>query len=426
MDTSRQSDQLINSDDGTKVLTSKDIQRGMYKDRNDEKNQNCCTRMMNWINSFIWRNEDELLKIDHLKAAPCVSTKFLAILRGTISLALIIQTTVTIMATDKHGTSFEFISQWNLIVITALFATMAIIEFKHTRRLNNFNVQVARNRGSFHSDGQTRSDHTSEEDDDDQKSFEQPWLFWKWLIPVYNAALCLSIVLCFSYWVTEATNEQFLLYIGSGDILAWDLLPTLPCLFLLIEFPFNMIPIDWPMLVFVELIFTLFMLFNFIVVSCRTDQIPIYAAFNWYHETGEAILYVFICYGLLAFVFSIFWAISQLWKLPTYAKRVEHKFERLQSIASVAQTLDGDDEDPDDKHFQTSIQAIPESESVVDSRKQSLMRQDSTDSITAAADVYKPKQFGLMQSQRKPGRQRSNSDAKDFGRPSAEPIYDLN
>ena len=112
----------------------------MYKDRNDEKNQNCCTRMMNWINSFIWRNEDELLKIDHLKAAPCVSTKFLAILRGTISLALIIQTTVTIMATDKHGTSFEFISQWNLIVITALFATMAIIEFKHTRRLNNFNV----------------------------------------------------------------------------------------------------------------------------------------------------------------------------------------------------------------------------------------------------------------------------------------------
>mmetsp|Transcript_18616 Transcript_18616/g.23179 ORF Transcript_18616/g.23179 Transcript_18616/m.23179 type:complete len:118 (-) Transcript_18616:678-1031(-) len=106
-------------------------------------------------------------------------------------------------------------------------------------------------------------EHTGEE----EASFEQPWLFWKWLIPLYAGCLVLSVVLTFSYWVTEATSSEFLLFIGSSDILVWDLLPTLPTIFMLIEFPFNMIPIDWPMLVFVELQFLLFMLFNFIMVS---------------------------------------------------------------------------------------------------------------------------------------------------------------
>ena len=180
--------------------------------------------------------------------------------------------------------------------------------------------------------------------------FNQPWLFWKWLIPIYSAVLCLSAVLCISYWVTEATNAQFLLYIGSADILAWDLLPTLPFVFLLIEFPFNMIPIDWPMLVFVELLFTLFMLMNFIIVSARSDHEPIYAAFNWYYDTGYAILYLLACQLLLALVFSAFWAISQLWKLPSYEKRMEYKYETMRSMGggSVIHSLDGGDDHRND------------------------------------------------------------------------------
>ena len=55
------------------------------RDGHANGNQRCCTR----LNKLIWRNEAELLKMDHLKAAPCVSTKFLAILRMIISLALI-------------------------------------------------------------------------------------------------------------------------------------------------------------------------------------------------------------------------------------------------------------------------------------------------------------------------------------------------
>lgn len=83
------------------------------------------------------------MKTDHLKAAPCVTTKFLAILRLGISIMSVIQTVFTIIETSNSQTSFEFISQWNLLVITVLFAIMAIIEIKHTRRLNNFSVNVA-------------------------------------------------------------------------------------------------------------------------------------------------------------------------------------------------------------------------------------------------------------------------------------------
>ena len=134
--------------------------------------------------------------------------------------------------------------------------------------------------------------------------------------------------------MTEATSSEFLLYIGSDDVLIWDLLPTLPTVFMLIEFPFNMIPIDWPMLVFVELLFTFFMLINFIIVSLREDHENIYSAFNWYYQTEEAIGYVLGCYLVLAAVFAIFWAISQRWKLPRYAKRMEHRYETMSQFVS--------------------------------------------------------------------------------------------
>ena len=58
-----------------------------------------------------------------------------------------------------------------------------------------------------------------------------------------------------------------MIYIGDDNKLIWDLLPTMPTAFMLIEFPFNMIPMDWPMLIFVELLFTFYIFVNFLVVS---------------------------------------------------------------------------------------------------------------------------------------------------------------
>jgi len=88
---------------------------------------NCCARFFAAFNTFIWRNEAELMKIDHLKAAPCVSTRFLAVLRIILSLALVAQTIACIIQTSAGSSSFFFISQWNLLLITTLFILMAIV-----------------------------------------------------------------------------------------------------------------------------------------------------------------------------------------------------------------------------------------------------------------------------------------------------------
>ena len=94
------------------------------------------------MNRCIWKNHASLLKSDHLKPAPCVSTKFLACLRVLISLALLTLTVCTLIETGRHDTSFQFISQWNLLAITILFVTMAIIQARHSRRLNTFRMEV--------------------------------------------------------------------------------------------------------------------------------------------------------------------------------------------------------------------------------------------------------------------------------------------
>ncbi len=93
-----------------------------------EQGRRCCWfRCIARINAFIWQNEIELLKSDHLKAAPCVSTCFLACLRIFISVILVIQTIFTVVEANSHDASFEFISQWNLFLITAVFTTMAVV-----------------------------------------------------------------------------------------------------------------------------------------------------------------------------------------------------------------------------------------------------------------------------------------------------------
>ena len=128
----------------------------------------------------------------------------------------------------------------------------------------------------------------------------------------------MAFLLTISYWVTVVTSSEFLLFIGSDNKLVWDLLPTLPTAFMILEFPFNMIPIDWPMLIFVELLFSTYIFFNFLIVSCESDKTNVYAAFDWYDYPFRSIVAVLVCYFLLALIFAGFWAISQKWKLPRY------------------------------------------------------------------------------------------------------------
>ena len=110
--------------------------------------------------------------------------------------------------------------------------------------------------------------------------------------------------------MTVISSAEFLLYIGNDNKLIWDLLPTMPTACMIIEYPFNMIPMDWPMIVFVELLFTFYIFVNFLIVSVETDHENIYEAFDWYENPGRAFGAVFLCYIGLALIFAAFWAIT--------------------------------------------------------------------------------------------------------------------
>ena len=179
-------------------------------------------------------------------------------------------------------------------------------------------------------EAQEQGPHMSTESEEDE--MEQPWHFWKWLIPIYASLLCVSVVLTTSYFITEINSSEFLIYIGDDNEVVWILLPTLPTVLLMVEYPFNMIPMDWPMLLFVELLFAFYILINFVVVACKPDHDNIYEAFDWYVKPGKAIADVAICMAFLAVVFAIFWALTQKVKLPRYANRQERRLGSLNSF----------------------------------------------------------------------------------------------
>ena len=192
-------------------------------------------------------------------------------LRILISVVLLVQTAVTILETNKHDTNFKFISQWNLFVITVLFITMAVVQVQHGRRLTRFRMDIDTslilNNEDRHQDQVEMEPEVGEE-----PAIDQPWNFWKWLIPMYISVLCVAIFLMIDFWITVIKSTEFALYIGDDNKIIWDLLPTIPAALMLIEWPFNMIPIDWPMLLFVEMLFTFYIFLNFLIVTIDPDH----------------------------------------------------------------------------------------------------------------------------------------------------------
>ena len=128
-----------------------------------------------------------------------------------------------------------------------------------------------------------------------------------------------------SYWITEATSSEFFIYVDD-DKLLYDFLSTLPTILLLIEYPFNMIPFDWPQLIFVELLFSVYMLINFMALTFSEGEENIYNAFEWYLDPGLAFVDLLACYAGLAIIFLIFWAITQKWKLPRFEDRYDRRY----------------------------------------------------------------------------------------------------
>ena len=158
------------------------------------------------------------------------------------------------------------------------------------------------------------------------------------------------MLLMMSYWITVFSSSEFVIFIGDDHMIIYDFLPTVPFIWMLIEFPFNMIPLDWPMLIFVELLFTVYLLVNFLIVSLDPEHKTVYEAFDWYHYPLRSFGAVLGCYAALAAFFAMFWAISNKIKLPRYAARKNMNLEkglhsRVGSMCSMAETLDEDETD---------------------------------------------------------------------------------
>ena len=137
------------------------------------------------------------------------------------------------------------------------------------------------------------------------------------------------MLLFLSYWITVYGSDEFLIYAGDDKELIYHLLPTVPVFCMLVEFPFNMIQFEWPMLIFVELLFTIYLLINLLHVAMNSSHTTVYPDFDWYGNTEQSIGYCIACIVLIAIFFGIFWVITIKVKLPRYAKRTQKKYEAM-------------------------------------------------------------------------------------------------
>ena len=72
------------------IIKSKDVTRTSSTNSASNSQSCCCVRALHNLNAFIWKNQAALLKSDHLRAAPCITSNFLAVMRMIIAVLLVI------------------------------------------------------------------------------------------------------------------------------------------------------------------------------------------------------------------------------------------------------------------------------------------------------------------------------------------------
>ena len=164
------------------------------------------------------------------------------------------------------------------------------------------------------STGDLESDKTGS-----KKKVDTPWHYWKWIIVGYQACFVQSATILVNFWITEFSDDEFLIYTGSGGDILWDLVTTVPFLLILIEYPFNQIPVSWGMLFFNLIIICTYLLLNFILVTSHDDNSPIYEDFDWYNKPLSAFGMVFVLLFMTCLVFAVLWTFTMKVKLPAYA-----------------------------------------------------------------------------------------------------------
>lgn len=79
------------------------------------------------------------------------------------------------------------------------------------------------------------------------------------------------------------------------------------------------------MLVFDLIVILSYLFFNYLIVTMRVDNKPIYEDFDWYNKPGSAFGMVFVLVGFTAFIFVALWGFTMHVKLPAYRNRQENR-----------------------------------------------------------------------------------------------------
>merc|ERR1719162_2284502 len=79
------------------------------------------------------------------------------------------------------------------------------------------------------------------------------------------------------------------------------------------------------MIVFDLIVICSYLFFNYLIVTLRVDNEPIYEDFDWYNKPASAFGMVFVLIGITAFIFVALWGFTMFVKLPAYRGRQENR-----------------------------------------------------------------------------------------------------
>lgn len=111
-----------------------------------------------------------------------------------------------------------------------------------------------------------------------------------------------------AWWNNESTAEHY----------AEIVLNTLPFVAMLLEYPFNQIPLDWRMLPFNLLVTVFYGVANFFVSFFTLQKSSIYDQLDWFGTPVRAIENFGIILLIQIIVFTLQWFLTEKYKLPKY------------------------------------------------------------------------------------------------------------
>lgn len=195
----------------------------------------------------------------------------------------------------------------------------------------------------------------------------KPYAAYKWSVFSYQLAFSLNwVVFLFFYYILLVlvpdpnTIVEWWDTENGFDHFAEIVLNTLPFVAMLIEYPFNQIPLDWRMLPFNILIIVLYAIFNAILVLVFNVE-AIYEPLDWRNDTAQAIINFFIIIVIQVVVFALQWVLTEKFKLPMYRSAMKRQMNKL-NIASELYAPDEERKVSSDEILETGAREDNDSE----------------------------------------------------------------